>query len=119
MKALKEIQSEKIARLIGLVSHLVYWSVFGHLNQLPLDAYHKRLLFISIAQIQSELESKYAGRRVFSTFIMPMIILAVRIEIELIFKNGYPEFFSKATHEKVRKPSIHPSINLHHFKGLH
>jgi len=49
MKALKEIQSEKIARLIGLASHLVYWSVFGHINQLPLDTYHKKLLFISIA----------------------------------------------------------------------
>jgi len=32
---------------------------------------------------------------------MPMIILAVRIEIELIFKNSYSEFFSKANHEKV------------------
>jgi len=49
MKALKEIQSEHIARLIGLTSHLVYWSVFGHINQLPLDHYHKKLLFISIA----------------------------------------------------------------------
>lgn len=31
-KALKEIQSEKLARMIGLVCHLVYWSVFGHIN---------------------------------------------------------------------------------------
>jgi len=45
---------------------------------------------------------------VFSTFIMPMIILAVRIEIELIFKNGYPEFFSKANHEKVRNLDLYP-----------
>ena len=52
MKALKEIQSERVARLIGLVSHLVYWTVFGsHINQLALDAYHKKLLFIAIAQI--------------------------------------------------------------------
>jgi hypothetical protein len=51
MRALKEIQSEKTARLIGLTCHLVYWSVFGHINQLPLDSYHKKLLFISIAQI--------------------------------------------------------------------
>eukprot|EP00347_Sterkiella_histriomuscorum_P010573 403375759 len=110
MKALKEIQSQKNARLIGLVSHLVYWSVFGHINQLPLDAYHKKLLFISIAQIQSELESKYTGKRVFPTFIMPMILLAVRIEIELIFKNSYPEFFTKSTHERKAKSSTLPKI---------
>lgn len=30
-----------------------------------------------------------------------MIILAVRIEIELVFKNSYPEFFAKNNHEKV------------------
>jgi len=31
-KAKREIQSDKVARLIGLVSHLVYWTVFGHIN---------------------------------------------------------------------------------------
>jgi hypothetical protein len=38
----------KIARMIGLIAHLVYWNVFGHLNSLPLDTYHKKLLFIQI-----------------------------------------------------------------------
>jgi len=32
MRALKEIQSDETARLIGLTCHLVYWSVFGHIN---------------------------------------------------------------------------------------
>ena len=41
------------------------------------------------------------GVRVFFTFIMPMIVLAIRIEIELIFKNSYPQFFSKEVQEKV------------------
>lgn len=35
-----EIQSDRIARLTGLVSHFVYWCVFGHINQMPLDEYH-------------------------------------------------------------------------------
>jgi hypothetical protein len=47
------------------------------------------------------LESRYNGKRVFTTFIMPMIILAIRIEIEHIFKSTYAEFFSKENHEKV------------------
>jgi hypothetical protein len=49
--AKKEIQKERTARIIGLISHLVYWNVFGHLNTLPLDNYHKKQLFIAIAQI--------------------------------------------------------------------
>jgi len=43
-----ELNNEKIARMIGLIAHLVYWNVFGHLNSLPLDTYHKKLLFIQI-----------------------------------------------------------------------
>ena len=33
---------------------------------------------------------------------MPMLLLAIRIEIELIFKNSFPEFFQKEQHERVR-----------------
>jgi hypothetical protein len=43
----RDLKEEKIARMIGLIAHLVYWCVFGdRLNALPLDAYHKKLLFI-------------------------------------------------------------------------
>ena len=41
-KALTELKSERIARLIGLIAHLAYWKVFGHFNQLPLDKYHTK-----------------------------------------------------------------------------
>jgi len=37
---------------------------------------------------------------------MPMIVLAIRIEVELIFKNTYKVFFSKEQHEKVSDFSI-------------
>ena len=30
--AIKELQHERTARLIGLIAHLAYWSVFGHYN---------------------------------------------------------------------------------------
>ena len=45
-----EIQGEPLARMMGLISHFVYWSVFGHLNASPIDDYHLKQLFISIAQ---------------------------------------------------------------------
>ena len=31
------------------------------------------------------------------TFYMPMILLAIRMETEVIFKNSYPDFFSEDT----------------------
>ena len=41
-EAINEITNEETAKLIGLICHLVYWSVFGHLNPLPLDKYHMK-----------------------------------------------------------------------------
>ena len=100
-EAQNEIIKESTAKLIGLIAHLTYWSVFGHLNPLPLDKYHMKQLFIQIAQIQQSYESHYSGKRVFVTFIMPMIVLAIRREIEVIYKNKYRIFFSKERHEKI------------------
>ena len=40
--ATTEITREDTAKLIGLICHLAYWSVFGHLNPLPLDKYHMK-----------------------------------------------------------------------------
>ena len=48
----------------------------------------------------------------FVTFIMPMIVLAIRIEVEIIFKNSYRIFFSKAQHEKIAMKLINDVITL-------
>lgn len=32
---------------------------------------------------------------------MPMIVLAIRIELEIIFKNSYKVFFSHPNHEAI------------------
>ena len=80
--------------MIGLIAHFVYWVTFGHVNQLPLDNYHLKQLFISILQCVTQLEMKFDKKRVFANFIMPMVLLAVRIELEVIYKNNYPNFMS-------------------------
>jgi hypothetical protein len=38
----KVLKSPEISQLIGLISHLAYWNVFGHFNKLPLDIYHRK-----------------------------------------------------------------------------
>ena len=96
------LQDEKTAKLIGLISHLVYWNLFGHLNQLPLDLYHRKQLFISIQDILKQYqEDNIKVQKLFATFIMPMVVLAIRIEVEHIFKNSYPLFFLKPIHEQI------------------
>ena len=50
-RAKDEITRESTAKMVGLICHLTYWSVFGNLNKLALDSFHIKQLFISIAQI--------------------------------------------------------------------
>lgn len=104
--AKKEIQLEWTARMVGLLAHLTYWNTFGQFNKMPLDMYHRKQLFVSIAEIKTYWEKKYNSksegrRKVFYTFILPMLVLAARIEIELIYKNSYPDFFADAVQEKL------------------
>ena len=108
--ALKLITEEETAKLIGLISHLVYWNVFGHLNQMPLDKYHTKQLFISIVQILQMYENKFPSKRLFVSFIMPMIVLAIRIEVELIYKNSYKIFFSKDQHCQIAMKLVNDVI---------
>jgi hypothetical protein len=93
--AREDLMSDKTARLIGLICHLVYWNVFGHMNAVQLDTYHKKMLFIQIAQIHTEIDNKYAGKKIFTTFHMPMQLLCIRIMVDHIFRNTYHEFYAK------------------------
>ena len=73
---------------------------------MPLDEYHLKQLFISIAQATSQLQVKYwtKQRERFASFVMPMILLAIRVEMEVILKVNYPQFMEvKANEEKVMR----------------
>ena len=41
---------------------------------------------------------------------IPMLLLAIRLEIEVIFKNQYPKFFSEELHEKIAMKLINDLI---------
>ncbi len=74
--------------------------------------YHRKQMFISIATIRSQLDLKYQGKRFYYVFLVPMLVLAIRIEVEVIFKNSYPKFFSVEIHEKIAMKQINDIITL-------
>ena len=92
-----------MCKLIGSCAHFVYWAVFGRYNPFPLDDYHMKQLFITMLQCMSAIEIVYIKnektRQIFVNFIMPMIILAVRVEIEIIFKMNFRAFLTNKGQE--------------------
>ena len=80
-------------RLVGLVIHFVYWSIFGHFNQLPIDNYHKTKIFLTIQKMLNEIVAQYNINKRFSTFFMPMIVLAIRRKVDGAFHAKYTLLF--------------------------
>ena len=106
--AFNVIQSEETAKLIGQLCHLAHWRIFGHFNSLPLDPYHMQQLFVQIVKILKGFQCKAWGphKGAFKSFIMPMIVLAIRMEATRIFTHTFPVFFSKPQHEVVARKLI-------------
>ena len=48
--AFNQLKSDSVAKLVGIMAHFVYWSVFGGFNQLPIDAYHMEKMLKTILE---------------------------------------------------------------------
>jgi len=53
---------------------------------------------------------KHDKKRIFANFVMPMVLLAIRIEIEVIFKNNYPSFMSEEENDNLAMRLINGAI---------
>lgn len=48
--AFNQLKSESVAKLVGIMSHFVYWAVFGGFNDLPIDSYHMEKMLKTILE---------------------------------------------------------------------
>jgi hypothetical protein len=56
--AFNQLKADSVAKLVGILSHFVYWSVFGGFNNLPIDSYHmEKMLRTILEQLKSVEES--------------------------------------------------------------
>lgn len=108
-----------MAKLVGLCAHFVYWSVMGHFNEVPLEEYHMKQLFISMLQIVSMIEQKFASNKnqksLFVNFVMPIIILTIRVQIEMMYKMHFRAFLGRIDKTKSNK---HQAICMRLINGV-
>jgi hypothetical protein len=86
---LKEINNENNARLVGIVSHFCYWTVFGHLHSIGISKDQQQQMFVTIVdlfnkKIPKQLKQMYRS----------LLILTIRILVENIFVNHFKQFFA-------------------------
>lgn len=106
--ALQSACSEKSARLLGLLAHFCYFTVFGHIQNVPLSPQIQHQLFTQIILLFHENEEMAKGGRL--VLNLPMLLLILRLEIEGIFKMTYPKFFETKSHSDVALQKIQTVI---------
>lgn len=92
-KALREIKNPDFAKMTGLICHIAYWCIFGHLSNKKLndsikDKINKEFevddlvkdhfllsAFVEISRIKSQLDMKYLGKYIYASLIMPVLVL--------------------------------------------
>eukprot|EP00927_Polykrikos_kofoidii_P043685 TRINITY_DN37760_c0_g1_i1.p1 TRINITY_DN37760_c0_g1~~TRINITY_DN37760_c0_g1_i1.p1 ORF type:complete len:767 (-),score=104.49 TRINITY_DN37760_c0_g1_i1:117-2324(-) len=86
------------AKLVGLLSHLIYWDIFGHLHsnneRLAESAGHS--LFVMVQGSWSELVEPFRSRKsdVVSGgcgFALPVVLLALKCGVESVFMHEFPD----------------------------
>lgn len=110
IKVKREFQEPVIATLVGLIAHMAYWNVFGHFNAVQLDLYHMQQMFVSISNIKMNLDVRFHNSKMYHTFMMPMLMLCIRMIVELVFKNTYPKFYSVKVHEQLASKLVNDLI---------
>ena len=48
--AFDQLKTDAVAKLVGILAHFVYWSVFGGFNNLPIDDYHMEKMLKTILE---------------------------------------------------------------------
>merc|ERR1719460_853268 len=85
------LQDRKQVRLIGLLSHFVYWTVCGHLHsaQRRLPEMHRQALFTAIHEVWSEIEElKHTPWGL--SFGLPLHLLVLKRGVLWAFTTQYP-----------------------------
>lgn len=96
---LQQIDTENNARLIGIVAHFCYWTIFGHLHSISISNEQRQQMFVTILHLFHEKSSKIP-------FYKSLLILVIRIISENIFVNSYKQFFSVPSQLQIANMKI-------------
>ena len=82
------MKTEKMAKLVGVIAHFVYWAVFGGFNELQIDTYHMKQMLDTILSEIDQIE-----KEVVNGFVEDTQIRQAKLEKE----KGYvkPEHHSR------------------------
>lgn len=86
---LKLINNENNARLIGIVSHFCYWTIFSDIHSVGITREQQQQMFVTLIDLFNKKLPKQL-KHIYKS----LLILIIRILCENIFVNHFKQFFS-------------------------
>lgn len=87
------LASERAARLVGLLAHLTYWTVLGHLHpqERRLPEPSKQSLVLTLQEVWATLRRPLTESPAGVSFVLPAVLLAVKRGVGRAFEVQYPK----------------------------
>ena len=103
--------SPELARLIGLLAHLVYWNAFGSLHLRRLPETTRQSLVLTMQELWSKLAKKgQAGPR--GQFFVPVVLLFLKWGVEKALLLQYEKFLRDADYGADALTQLADQINV-------
>lgn len=101
----EQLASSEMVRLTGLLSHLLYWDLFGHLHKPArrMTESSRHSLLVTVHDLWTSLLTMYRETPVGVSFVLPVLLLSMKRGVEDCFFSQYPKFFEKV--EELRTAS--------------
>lgn len=98
-------------RLVGLVSHYLYWTVLRkHIpseeNAKTLSEEDRQTVYLAIAGTFNDVEMQLKKRKHDVVFQLPLVLLSVKVGVETIFRDTYPTWFKLEEEEHGEGNSV-------------
>jgi len=117
----EQLASPQLTRLTGLLSHLLYWMVFGHLHpparRLPRQT--QQSMVLTLQELWScliDLGRNKQGRKLESvagmSLVLSVFILALKRGVEHVFKRQYSKAFGDLNHGADLEAQLVDQLNI-------
>jgi len=117
----RQLVCQEAVRLTGLVSHLLYWLVFGHLHppegRLPQTT--RQSLVLAVQDIWAQLTAPASLGEILGRdtpagrcFVIPVYILALKRGVENVFHLTYPKMFDDGDYGPAIKLQLVDQLNI-------
>jgi len=92
--ALEELSCKRTTRFIGLVALLLYWTHLTPLTDREVQDEQLAALYCAVQHYFSSTRDKMKARRGTLLFVLPALLLLVRVAVEALYRHAYPKWWT-------------------------